>query len=150
MHVHLDMRQRNVEQAFANLVRAQKLLFSMVPNTRYANNFCKPNRSASFQPRRDEYGFSRFYAINPCAYLKYRTLEVRLHSATTNHKKINHWISLLIKVAESQTGIVPAKFSELRRAYGVTPTLLAYIKERVDKFKDQHGDRAFHYGDRDL
>ena len=99
LHVHLDMRGRVKERAYENLVRAQDILFQMQPLSRRTNTFCKPS------PRNFQYTVDnreRYLAINPCAYRRHKTIEVRLHSGTTNAIKITNWVELLLKIVNKR------------------------------------------------
>jgi gamma-glutamyl:cysteine ligase YbdK (ATP-grasp superfamily) len=119
---------------FANLVYYQKLLFAMVPKSRRDNRYCKKNDKGV---NMDDYG-SRYHAINPESYRKFKTIEVRLHSGTTDWVKINNWIELLSAIAYSKE----AKQSNFNRIKDLTdwvkvsPELLEYVKNRIVKFNE--------------
>jgi hypothetical protein len=63
-----------------------KALQELVPVSRRDQHYCKFGISAS---RND-----RYRAVNFAAYFKYKTLEIRLHSATFDYAKILSWIRL--------------------------------------------------------
>ncbi len=43
LHVHLDMRNRNKDVCFYNIVKSQDMLFKMVPGNRKFNKYCLTN-----------------------------------------------------------------------------------------------------------
>lgn len=91
LHIHLDMRNRDVEKCYQKLLKFQDVLFSMVDKDRWSSEYCQYNR---------KYGVSGHYsAINKdSAYAEHRTIEIRLHHATLDMKKIEKWISLLLTI----------------------------------------------------
>lgn len=93
MHVHLDMRNRNVSTCYNNLVLTQDLLFSLCPS-RKGNTYCTPNSSSNWGSR-DQ----RRCAINPLAYVRHKTLEVRIHSGCLDYKRIVDYVDTLIHIA---------------------------------------------------
>jgi len=101
LHVHLDMRNRDVRQSYKNLVSKQKLLQTLVPKDRTTNTYCRPNKSKDFDKETKIGGShaSRYKIVNPESYGKYKTLEVRLHHGTLHAGKIINWVSLLLGIA---------------------------------------------------
>lgn len=139
LHVHLDMRGFDEKRSFANLVKTQKLLYSMVPFSRFENQYCRPNK----------HGFDmgvycgRYWAINPAAYSEHKTIEVRLHSGTINAVKINHWIKLLQKIAYAKSVCQVNKLSDLTNQVKLPDDLLSYVRGRIAKFKSEHSKSDF-------
>jgi hypothetical protein len=89
LHVHFDMRNRTAEEVLKLAKRADKwvkALQELVPVSRRDQHYCKFGISAS--------GNDRYKAVNFAAYHKYKTLEIRLHSATFDYAKILSWIRL--------------------------------------------------------
>jgi len=141
LHVHLDMRRRDVTESYKRLYYSQNIMLGMVPENRrsgsHADRYCKSNTTPTFdiQNKKDD----RYYVVNTEAYNKYKTLEVRVHSGTTNASKINNWIKML-------TTIVNAKDIELKspiksidkftEVFKIDSVLKDYIVKRTDKFKD--------------
>lgn len=135
LHVHIDARGRDEKRMFANLVKAQKLLYSMVPRSRYNNSYCQPNKSG--------YDMSayhgRYWGINPKSYNEHKTIEVRLHSGTINAEKINNWIELLQKIAYSKSVKEIESLNDLTSKVKLNAKLVEYIIDRVEKFSTEHG-----------
>ncbi len=99
LHVHLDMRnidQELVKQRFVNLVKSQKYLQGLVPAERRENRYCKPTRNLNpFEH------VERYKAINGQAYLKYQTLEIRLHHGSLDGTEITNWVTLLLAIIKA-------------------------------------------------
>lgn len=132
LHVHLDMRHRNKERVFSNLVGMQGVLLKMQPESRRRNSYCMPQAHRDYaQARRSG---SRA-AINPFAFERHRTIEIRLHTGTTNYKKITNWIAILLKIAGKRT-IVEAtdQVPEFARVLRLPRALRTYVDQRVTLF----------------
>jgi hypothetical protein len=95
LHVHLDQRGKSREEVLKLAKKLDKWLYALrefVPESRRSSsegrkNYCKFGVSAS--------GNDRYRAVNMDAFFKYKTLEVRLHSGTTDYTKIISWIRLI-------------------------------------------------------
>ena len=89
LHVHFDMRTRTETDVLKIAKRTDKWLKALqelVPASRRDQHYCKFGISAS--------GNDRYRAVNFAAFFKYKTLEIRLHSATFDYAKILSWIRL--------------------------------------------------------
>jgi hypothetical protein len=95
LHVHIDMRSRNLDKCYKNLVSMQDVLFGLVDKSRWDNEYCAPVKEFNIN--------SRHVAINKLAYSKHKTLEVRLHHGTTDMKKVENWVKLLLKVISAKS-----------------------------------------------
>lgn len=143
LHVHLDMRNRNYGQSYERLYTALPTLQSMVPKSRRGNSYCKINEDKKDWTRS---GGDRYQAINPQSYRQRRTVEIRLHSATTNPMKVNNWIKLLTLIVDKQFEVdkKTGKPKEPQRSlnsllsfftkYEVPSDLRNYITRRIAKF----------------
>lgn len=120
LHIHVDMRNRNPYDCFNNLVKSLPVLSRMVPTLRVkgaeATRYCRQNKETDLKryypdagnlrnyvqdpgpERRDE---NRYQAINPASLGKFNTIEVRLHSGTTNAKKISMWANICAAIADA-------------------------------------------------
>ena len=92
---------------------------------------------------------SRYRSLNTCAYAEHGTLEIRLHSGTSNPAKIANWITFLLLCAEiayrvALSGLEAIHSGEdvIRLAHGLgvidlreREGLLAYFKNRQEKFR---------------
>lgn len=137
LHVHLDQRNRTpdeVQATFANFIRAQNLLLSVVPKSRRENNFCKKHRGTDFQSAM--YG-QRYKIVNASAYRKHKTIEIRLFNGTVNATKIVHWIKTLWAIEAGQPVLrCPKTFDIAQRYWRIDAPTLQWLKARQDKFKD--------------
>lgn len=98
LHVHLDMRRRNKDLVYNNLVACQYALLSVVNPERYDNEFCRVVSNRKFPTEFTGERVERYKTINAAAYYKYRTLEVRMHEGSVSFDEISHWVDLLLKV----------------------------------------------------
>lgn len=132
LHVHLDMRRRKASAAYKRLVNSQEVLRSLVPYSRRKNDFCKPNTTSSLVEALTN--GARYWVINPQSLKKHKTLEVRLHSGTTDATKIINWVKLLSHIAwvrSKDTAIIGFKqlISE-----GLSIDVALYFASRYKKF----------------
>lgn len=140
LHVHLDCRTRDKEIVFSNLVASQSLLYEMQPKQRRENEYCKRVESRSFAQqfghirgnRHDRYG-----GVNALAYDRHRTIEIRMHTGTTNAIKINNWVKLLVSIATKETEIqLPVSTpNELSQLVGLPDGVVSYMESRIAHFK---------------
>jgi hypothetical protein len=73
--------------------------------------------------------------VNPHAYDKYSTLEVRVHSGTLNAAKILNWVSLLEGIALSPRILrCPRTFKQVGDIAGLTEAQTKYFLDRISKF----------------
>lgn len=130
LHIHLDMRNRDVEQCYKKLLKFQDALFALVKKDRWNNDFCLYT---------NENSNGHYYAISKEAYYKYKTLEVRIHHATLDMSSIEKWIALLLNVISSKKSPPPleTKSDVLKWAKGKRG-LQAYINKN---FKAEWFDR---------
>lgn len=152
-HLHIDMRNRDPVKAYHNLVFSLPLLNQMIPQVRLTNkdvsHYCKQNETSNLldyypdmrydiKPRRD----NRYQAINPVALSTHKTLEVRLHSGTTNAKKIYMWTKLCAAIADAEPLANKLQTVEDLESYVIKDEELSnYIKERIALFnKDKSID----------
>ena len=139
IHVHLDMRHRNAEESFKNLYYAQDVLLGMLPSNRkegsHATRYCKRNVTPDIDKQIAK--GDRYHVINVDSLKKYKTIEIRAHSGTTNATKINNWIEILTSIVNSKCPELkyPVKnFSKFVQTYNINPELAKYIVKRTNKF----------------
>lgn len=132
LHVHLDMRNRDVEKSFHNLVMTQPLLYSMVPKSRRTGTYSQPTKLTPFKSATKD----RYLGINPNSYREHKTIEVRLHSGTVCSTKINNWINLLVSIVDHDKTINKIKtISGVSRRLKLSKNLTSYIYKRATKFQ---------------
>jgi hypothetical protein len=134
LHVHLDMRGYDHTKAFSNLVSAQTILYQMIPASRRDNNFCKKTVNKSFAYHRNS--SNRYQGINPCSFRKYKTIEVRLHSGTTDFTKITNFMDILSAVAYNETKIARASstVAGFVKQHKLSDQIKEYISSRIKLF----------------
>ena len=134
-HAHLDMRGRDPEHAWRNLRQAQPLLYRMVPKSRRDNHYCKQVRTTSYVTARRS--GDRYRGINVESLRSHRTIEVRLHSATLETRKIVNWVELLTAIVDAPAIEKPIRsVLALRRATGISSWLASYVTARIAQFAD--------------
>lgn len=134
LHVHVDMRNRDVAKSFHNLVSMQQFLYAMLPASRRSSRYAYPVKGTNWRIL-DE----RYHGINSQAYEKYKTLEARMHCGTTQGNKIINWVNLLVAIVDSpMISSKPTTIEELQSAINVDSKLVEYIKARIHKFSAQH------------
>jgi len=142
LHVHLDMRNRNPDMAYANLFASQALLYAMCPKTRLTNSYCKPANSYHKMTANSQSG-DRYYGINAAAFGRHKTIEVRIHSGTVNAFKIINWVKLLIQIADKpvesvETVSVWKNYKEAKNLVGLRGMLEKYVSSRIEEFAEDH------------
>lgn len=139
LHVHLDMRNRDVKQCYTNLVRVQNILRGSQPIGRVSNTHCKANDIDTLKFIDGEALPHRYSVVNPAAFKKHQTLEVRIHEGTVDCSNITDWVDLLDSIV-SHSSIIPKntakKASELVSDFGLVIPMNAvkYVDIRIDKF----------------
>jgi len=134
MHVHFDQRdvlndlekRKILNRRKNNLNKSIPFLASMVPISRRQNSYCRLVSSS-----RDRYS-----AINLCALKRYKSIEVRLHSSTTNFDKINNWINILALIIDSdRLKKQVMSLDDFCTYLNVPEHLILYAQSRIEKFK---------------
>ncbi len=135
LHVHFDMRSRDVKLCFNNLVLSQQFLYAMLPAQRRNSRYSRPTKGADY---RDGTG-DRFCGVNSEAYRKYQTLELRMHCGTTNERKINNWIKLGIAICNApKMKSAPTTIAAFKKATNLDDKIVSYVESRIAKFAEQH------------
>ncbi len=135
LHIHLDMRNDNVEAAYRNLVHSyEPLLSKLVPQSRVENTFCKPPTTADFEDAQSE--DDRYKAINPCAYASHTTLEIRIFSGSVNAMKIKQYLAIVSGIAYKNTylGRNLSTADQWGEQVGWDSSLITWIKDRAQDF----------------
>jgi hypothetical protein len=146
LHVHLDMRKRNPDVAYANLFSSQALLYAMCPKTRLQNNYCKPSNTYSKMVNAAQTA-DRYHGINASAFNRHKTIEIRIHSGTVNAFKIINWVKLLIQIADKPLDNVDRvsvwrNYKDAKRMVGLRGMLEKYVSSRIEEFAEDHEDSS--------
>jgi hypothetical protein len=140
LHVHVDMRNRNLALVYKNLVRVQSLLRGSQPYGRANNIHCRINESEVFNFKKVNQREDRYWVINGHAFNDHKTLEIRTHEGTTSASEILNWTLFVDAIASYDKEIPLNKFrlvSELVAGTGISiPSLaVAYVDSRIERFQ---------------
>lgn len=147
MHVHIDMRNRDVEKAYQNFLSSQGILLKMNPKSR-TEMYAKKNNQRDFEEARTRGGNrdgrvdqERYYGINAKSFTTHKTIEIRFHAGTVDFTKITNWIAILLNIANHNERIVKDFISvnSFCKEYDISEELKVYIEERAKKFAAQKG-----------
>jgi hypothetical protein len=142
LHVHLDQRDiigvanisdidtRELKRRAYNLDRALPYLSKIVPKSRLNNTYCQLSVGTLKG--------GRYHAVNLSAFNKYQTIEVRLHSSTTDYEKINNWIDILLTImyTKEKPALFATSLDALCMLYNIPERLIEYMEKRENKFKE--------------
>lgn len=98
LHVHTDMRRRNKDVVYNNLVACQEALWKVVDPLRYDTEFCRIVNCTKFPLHFDGSRVERYKTINAAAYYRHKTIEIRMHEGCVDFKIICNWVDLLLKI----------------------------------------------------
>lgn len=121
LHVHIDMRNRDVLQVSKRFLSIQDTLYSMVPYHRRNNNFCLKESATITKEMIERGGTSKYRGINVGSYASKKTIEIRVHHGTKNMTEVVDWCKFLVHVADTSTG-------------EWSPWWHKYVSERVNKY----------------
>jgi hypothetical protein len=132
LHIHLDMRKRNKDLVYNNLVACQRALLKITDPNRYDTEFCRLVNSKKFPTKFDGSRTERYKTINAAAYYKYQTLEIRMHEGSVDFKQISNWASLLIKIANNKKKLKSSlkEIDGLKKTFKLAPKLYQYLVDR--------------------
>jgi hypothetical protein len=153
LHVHLDMRSRNKKKCFYNLAKAQRILYAMNPASRLNGKNEDGETDTNFCKRIDQHDFDeamaylaearegRYHGINILALDKHGTIEVRIHSGSTNFDKISNWIKILTNIVnlKDQVDNEATTVEAFCTNYKLNTEMADYISKRIAMFKDKNG-----------
>lgn len=134
LHVHLDHRHLDAVLNAKKLDQCLEFFKTIIPTSRVKNTYCKFTKS-NFKTH------ERYYAINRASYKRHQTIEVRLHSSTTQFVKIWNWCQMLKQIID-----VPLSKTEIKdlgdlqdhlrtHKLGLERLELNYWQNRIAKFK---------------
>lgn len=129
LHVHLDMRNRDLEQCYDRLMRFQDMLFGMVKPSRWNNEFCQYVPKA----KRDLLRNQRYVAINRNSYAKHKTIEIRLHQSTLDTKVIEKWVRLLLQMIKAVPPPVLETKADILKWVKGQQVIEAYVKKTFNE-----------------
>jgi hypothetical protein len=134
LHVHIDLRSRDIKKVYNNFFMCQDLMFATQPKSRQNSDFCKK------LSRLNSEGRSRYYAINKAAYEKHKTIEIRLHEATLTTKNVLRWIELLIYIASIEKTLT--KKITLPSQLAISNSLKGHLNDRIEKYSNESNSKG--------
>jgi len=138
-HMHFDMRDRNVEKCYNNLVRIQDVMYKLVPESRRGNNYCRPN-STDMTFGEDVSSNRRYQYVNVLSYEKHKTLEIRLHHGSLKLNELYNWIKIILKAINHDKEI-EYKVSTPEELVKVLP-FKSYEKKALKKRYETHNNET--------
>ncbi len=132
LHVHLDSRNLSESQVLEigkNFKKALPVLLKMVPKSRRDNSYCRASVS--------KMSGQRYHAVNLTAFSKYKTIEIRLHSSTTDFNKIMNWANLLNAIKKSTIKKTCQNINDLTDYIKIDENLLEYVAQRTALFNGE-------------
>lgn len=144
LHVHIDMRKRNKDLVYNNLVACQYALLSVVDPKRIDNEFCRIVESRKFPTEFTGQREERYRTINAAAFYKYKTLEIRMHEGSIDYTQITNWVDLLVRVANYSKKLKNdvTKVTTLGKRISLDKRLLGYIQDRSCFWQVRNGDNT--------
>lgn len=136
LHVHFDARamgKRGAGKFGRSIGAALPILSQMLPASRRSNHYCRMGVS--------KFTGDRYYAVNLTAFSKYRTVEIRMHSGTTDFKKIRNWIEILQAVGTAELSRETHDMQTLIDRAGLPERLVEYIERRTAEFSNPNADQ---------
>lgn len=143
-HVHLDMRRRNKELVYSNLVACQYVLLSIVDPSRYNNEFCTVVSTRKWPTEFTGERAERYKTINAAAYYKYKTLEVRMHEGSVDYNQITNWVDLLVKITNYPKKLKSdiSKLTILQKRIKMKKKLFDYALDRSCRFQVENSEET--------
>jgi hypothetical protein len=152
LHVHVDVRNRDKDVVFNNFVRSQNIMYAMNPKSRLDGTKSDGRRDEAYSKRVDHASFQtamenlggKYWGVNPMSYARLKTIEIRLHSGSTNFTKISNWVKIITNIANTETKYRKdvSTVEDFCDRLHLNDEMKAYINERVNKFKDKSGQHV--------
>lgn len=143
LHVHLDMRMRDVELVWANLLAMESVITHSQPRQRILpdgdGGFCRPLQQ--WEKALGPKGKDRYRALNQTSLVK-GTIEVRAHTGTANPDKILAWCDFLNAIADlheplpTPLGFAGSPYGQLLVLERAVGREFPYVRARLDKFAE--------------
>lgn len=121
-HVHIDCGDLRDEQLFSvglGYAFTADVWARFVANKRSQNRYCAPlpytaesMRNWCFQDILYQTP-DRYYWLNWKAYERHRTVEIRLHSGTTNYDKVANWVKIHARFVDAMAALTKDEVREL-------------------------------------
>lgn len=142
LHVHIgakDLTGDQIVNVYKNYQRLESLIDSFMAPSRRDNGYARSISRFDFNSCHsatdvDRIMGSRYYKVNPEAYLRHHTIEFRQHQGSTNYAKISKWVSFCAKlVAWSKTNVLESQVTDIRQVPFLTSTEKAFFAKRISE-----------------
>lgn len=146
LHVHIGAANLSGWQycnVFINYQRLEKIIDTfMAASRRESNNmYCKTLLNQCLANCNDMYdvldvfGRSRYYKVNPCSYMRHRTIEFRQHQGSTDFEKISMWVKFCAKLVKfSKNNRLQEDVSSINDIPFLTQKEKAFFNKRANHF----------------
>lgn len=144
LHVHVGMDEGWGEayvNVFRNYQKLEGVIDSFMSPSRRSNSYCMGLSGFDFSQCHNYVEVlavlrhDRYRKVNPCAYVRHRTIEFRQHQGTTNFTKISMWVKFCVKLVEwSKTHSLDHEVSSVDEIPFLSAKEKTYFKKRVEEF----------------
>lgn len=145
LHVHIGaegLSEQGYVNVFYNYQKLEKVIDTFMAKSRRENNnrFTLSLVGFDFVSQRTrtdvcrEMNNSRYYKVNPCSYMRHKTIEFRQHQGSVNYKKIAMWVKFCEKlVAYSATNKI-GEVNNIDEIPFLNKTEKTFFKNRTAEF----------------
>lgn len=132
LHVHLDMRHRDIITSYINLAAAQGLLYSVTNTSRRNSYYCSPVTYSDYSKyvERKEIPIPRS-GINLNSLSKYNTIEIRIHEGTLDSNEIINFVKLLTCIVDRKTA---TNGWRILKNKALPKATLNYVNKRIKEY----------------
>lgn len=165
LHVHISNKRFFISKQLANILKTwiaiEDVLISTQPRSRFSNQYCRrqlakviknSSKITSYKDKqdfKDQFSsYDRYMTLNLNSLYKHGTLECRLHSGTTEAKKINNWLNLILSVFDYaldrydpvkiktlfEMSTSEDKINKVFELLSVDKSLIEFYNARISKF----------------
>lgn len=136
LHVHVDVRRREKDVVFNNLVACQHLMFQMVPKARRNGEFSMKVHSRKFPTKFTGKRQDRYMSINAAAFYRHQTLEIRMLEGTTDFATVSNWVDLLVKITNHKEPVKSSvrTMTGLRKTFAVSDAISDFMQDRMNRW----------------
>lgn len=147
LHVHIgaaDLTEEQYCNVFKNYYFLTNIIESfLAPSRRGGCHWCYhlPSSVLNCNTRRevlDACNNDRYFVVNPCAYMRHKTIEFRQHQGSTDFTKIKNWVHFCAKLVEwSKNNVLEEWVASVDEIPFLTASEKNYFKARQAHFGAQ-------------
>lgn len=107
LHVHIEAKIQTVKKAMIIWHKFEDIIVLCLPPSRRNNSYAEPLRKyfRTYENIETTNTCNRYLMVNPAAYERHGTVEIRAHSPTLNYYKIKHWTLLCLALVNKAQSI---------------------------------------------